>query len=134
MVFTIPVHELEFRATRARGPGGQHVNKASTRVEVVWDLGRSAVLSDAQRARLLARLASRIDGHGRLRVVSDASRSQRRNLETAVERLHELVREALRVPRVRRPTRPTRASVERRLEAKRRRARQKRDRAHPADE
>jgi ribosome-associated protein len=134
MVFTIPVHELEFRATRARGPGGQHVNKASTRVEVVWDLGRSAVLSDAQRARLLARLASRIDGQGRLRVVSDASRSQRRNLETAVERLHELVREALRVPRVRRPTRPTRASVERRLEAKRRRARQKRDRAHPADE
>jgi ribosome-associated protein len=134
MAFSIPSQELEIRATRARGPGGQHVNKASTRVEVVWDIARSAVLSDAQRARLLKRLATRIDGQGRMRVASDASRSQRRNLEAAVERLHELVRDALRVPKARKATRPTRSSVERRLDAKRRHARQKRERAHPGDE
>jgi ribosome-associated protein len=134
MTFSIPPEELEIRATRARGPGGQHVNKASTRIEVVWDVRRSPTLSDAQRARLLTRLATRIDGRGHLRVVSDASRSQRRNLETAVERLHEIVREGLRVSKPRKATRPSRAAVARRLEAKRRQAVRKRERRTPPPE
>jgi len=132
--FLVPESELEIRATRAGGPGGQHVNKASTRIEVVWDMRGSPSLSDAQRARLLTRLATRIDGQGRLRIVSDATRSQRRNLETAVARLREIVQEALKVPKPRKATRPTRASVERRLDAKRRRARRKIERSRPDDE
>ncbi len=132
--FTVPDAELLIRATRARGPGGQHVNKASTRIEVVWDIGRSPTLSGAQRARLLTRLATRIDGRGRLRVVSDATRSQRRNLEAAIQRLREIVREALKVPKPRKATRPTHASVERRLDAKRQRARRKIERSRPDDE
>lgn len=134
MAFSIPVEELEIRATRARGPGGQHVNKASTRVEVVWDVGRSGALSDAQRARLFTKLAPKLDGQGRIRVASDASRSQRRNLDAAVARLHELVREALRVPKPRRATRPTKAAVERRIAAKRQRSARKRERSDPPDD
>jgi ribosome-associated protein len=134
MAFTIPDAELTIRATRARGPGGQHVNKASTRVEVVWDVGRSTALSDAQRARLFATLAPKLDGRGRIRVAADASRSQRRNLDAAVARLHEIVREALRVPKPRRATRPTKAAVERRLETKRKRANRKRERLRRDDE
>jgi len=134
MVFTIPDAELTIRATRARGPGGQHVNKASTRVEIVWDVARSGALSDAQRARLLTKLAPKLDGRGRVRVASDAFRSQRRNRDAAVARLHEIVREALRVPKPRRATRPTKAAVERRLEAKRKRANRKRERLRRDDE
>jgi ribosome-associated protein len=125
---------LEIRATRAGGPGGQHVNKVSTRIEVVWDVATSPSLADEQRSRLLARLASRLDRRGRLRVVSDASRSQRRNLETAVERLRETVRRALHVPKPRKPTRPSKAAVERRLETKKRRATKKKERRGPPDD
>jgi ribosome-associated protein len=132
--YTVPETELEIRATRAGGPGGQHVNKASTRIEVVWDVATSPSLADEQRSRLLARLASRLDRRGRLRVVSDASRSQRRNLETAVERLRETVRRALHVPKPRKPTRPSKAAVERRLETKKRRATKKKERRGPPDD
>jgi len=132
--YVVPEAELEIRATRAGGPGGQHVNKASTRIEVVWDIGRSPTLSDAQRARLLTTLEPRLDTRGRLRVVSDATRSQRRNLEAAIERLRELVLEALKVPKPRKATRPSRAGVAGRLEAKRRQAARKRERRRPAQE
>jgi ribosome-associated protein len=132
--YTVPETELEIRATRAGGPGGQHVNKVSTRIEVVWDVATSPSLADEQRSRLLARLASRLDRRGRLRVVSDASRSQRRNLETAVERLRETVRRALHVPKPRKPTRPSKAAVERRLETKKRRATKKKERRGPPDD
>jgi ribosome-associated protein len=133
MSFIVPETELEIRATRAGGPGGQHVNKAATRIEVVWDVTASPSLTEGQRARLRSRLASRLDGRGRLRVVSDASRSQRRNLETAVARLRHVVAAALRVPRPRKPTRPPKAAIERRLEAKRRQSARKRNR-RPADD
>jgi ribosome-associated protein len=132
--YTVPETELEIRATRAGGPGGQHVNKAATRIEVVWDVATSPSLTDEKRSRLLARLASRLDRRGRLRVVSDASRSQRRNLETAVERLREAVRRALHVPKPRKPTRPSKAAVERRLETKKRRATKKKERRGPPDD
>ena len=132
--YAVPETELRIRATRAGGPGGQHVNKASTRIEVVWDVAASPSLTDEQRSRLLARLASRLDRRGRFRVVSDASRSQRRNLETAVERLRETVRRALHVPKPRKPTRPSKAVVERRLETKKRRATKKKERREPPDD
>jgi ribosome-associated protein len=134
MAFLVPDSELEIRATRAGGPGGQHVNKASTRVEVVWDVAASPSVKADQRALLLERLASRLDGRGRLRVVSDAHRSQLRNREAALARLRAIVTAAL-APRKRRvPTRPTAASRERRLAQKRRRGEQKRERERKDDD
>jgi ribosome-associated protein len=130
----LPLAELEFRASRSGGPGGQHVNTSSTRVEVWWDVTASPSLSEEQRARLLSRLASRLDGAGRLRLVSSGSRSQLRNREEVTERLRELVAKALAVPKVRKRTRPSRAAKAARLEQKRRRAAVKRDRRRPRGE
>jgi ribosome-associated protein len=127
----LPLGELDYRASRSGGPGGQHVNTSSTRVEVWWDVAASPSLSEEQRARLLTRLASRLDSSGRLRLVSSGSRSQLRNREDATARLQEVVAEALRVPKRRRPTRPTKASKTARLEAKRRRSSIKRERRRP---
>jgi len=118
----IPRSELSFRATRAGGPGGQHVNKTASRVELWWHPGTSPSLSEAERARLLERLASRLDGDGWLRIVAAEERSQLRNREAATERFRVLVAAALRVPRARRKTAPTRAAKAARLAAKRRRA------------
>ena len=131
---SIPADELSIRASRAGGPGGQHVNTASTRIEVTWDITRSRCLTDAQRERLLARLATRIDSTGTLRVVSAETRSQQQNRERALLRLADIIREALVVPKVRRPTAPTRASVARTREAKARRGARKRDRRWRPDE
>ena len=130
----LPLAELEFRATRSGGPGGQHVNTSSTRVEVWWDVGASPSLTGDQRARLLSRLATRLDNAGRLRLVSSASRRRLRNREDVTERLREVVARALEVPRPRRRTKPSRASKLARLEAKRRRGATKRDRRLPKDE
>ena len=130
----LPLAELEYRATRSGGPGGQHVNKTSTRVEVWWDVAASPSLTDDQRARLLSRLATRLDRAGRLRLVSSGSRSQLRNREDVTERLRDVVAKALVVPRLRRRTKPTRASKVARVEAKRRRSAIKRDRRRPPDD
>jgi len=131
----LPLAELEYRASRSGGPGGQHVNTSSTRVEVWWDIAASPTLSEAQRQRLLSRLASRLDGSGRLRLVSSGTRSQLRNREEVTERLRELVAAALVVPKARKRTRPSRAAKAARLERKRRRSATKRDRRAPtADE
>ena len=130
----LPLAELEFRATRSGGPGGQHVNTSSTRVEVWWDVAGSPSLTEDQRARLLRRLATRLDGAGRLRLVSSGTRSQLRNREDVTERLREVVASALVVPRPRRRTKPSRASKLARVEAKRRRSAVKRDRRRPRDE
>jgi ribosome-associated protein len=127
----LPLAELEYRATRAGGPGGQHVNTSSTRIEVWWDVGASPTLSDEQRLRLLERLAPRLDGEGRLRVVASDRRSQLRNREAATERLRDLVAAALAVPKSRKRTRPSRAAKAARLEAKRRRSALKRERRPP---
>lgn len=130
----IPRTELVARASRASGAGGQHVNKTSSRVEIMWNVAQSPSLSDEQRGRLLARLASRITDAGELRVVASDTRSQFRNRELAEQRLAELVRAALVVPKKRKPTRPTRAAKEARLNAKRRNAEKKRDRRRDVDE
>jgi ribosome-associated protein len=130
----LPLTELEYRATRSGGPGGQHVNTSSTRVELSWDVAGSPTLTSEQRARLLQRLANRLDGTGRLRLVSSTSRSQLRNREEVTERLRRLLAEGLRVPKVRKRTKPSRAAKAARLERKRRRSATKRDRRPPRDE
>jgi ribosome-associated protein len=124
----IPRDELTVRATRAGGPGGQHVNTSSTRIEVVWNVDRTTALDEAARARVRARLGSRLDADGNLRVVAADSRSQRRNRDAAETRLATLVARALIVPKRRRATRPTAASKRARLEAKRQRSDTKRRR------
>jgi ribosome-associated protein len=127
----LPLAELDYRATRSGGPGGQHVNTSSTRIEVWWDVGSSPALTEEQRTRLLARLSSRLHSDGRLRVVASESRSQLRNREAATERLRELVATALEVRKPRKRTKPSRAARAARLEAKRKRSALKRDRRRP---
>ena len=129
----LPLTELEYQASRSGGPGGQHVNTSSTRVEVSWDVAGSPSLTPAQRAQLLERLASRLDSAGRLRLVSSGTRSQLRNKEDVTERLQSVVAGALVVQKKRKPTKPTRAAKAARLEAKRRRAATKRQRKAPGD-
>ena len=131
---TIPASELSFRASRAGGPGGQHVNTSSTRIELLWDLTRSATITEDVRARLLEKLASRLDAAGMVRVVASDRRSQSQNREAAAERLAKLVRQALVIPRKRRATRPTAASREERLTKKKRRGERKRDRRRNFDD
>ena len=125
---SIPRHELEYRASRAGGAGGQHVNTSSTRIELLWNVLSSQALDEAARARVAEKLASRLDGQGTLRVVSSARRSQIQNREAAEARLAELVRGALAVPRRRKATKPTRASREARLGEKKKRGETKRQR------
>ncbi len=125
---TIPSTELEWRFSRAGGPGGQHVNRSETRVELRWNVSESTSLTDSQRAELLDRLASRIDADGSLRITSAESRSQRANRRYAAKRLQDLLIEALRPRRVRRKTKPSLAARERRLKAKRQRSDRKKDR------
>jgi ribosome-associated protein len=122
----LPRSELGFRASRSGGPGGQHVNTSSTRVELMWNVAASPTLSEYQRARILEKLANRINSEGELLLAESGSRSQAQNKETVTERLAQLLREALHVPKARRKTRPPRAAHERRLESKKRRSETKR--------
>jgi ribosome-associated protein len=128
---TIPEDELRFSFTTSGGPGGQHANKASTRVEIAWNVAASRALGPRQRDWILSRLGRRIDSGGTLRVVSDRYRSQLRNREDAQARLARLVAEALRRPKARRPTAPTAASRQRRIASKKRRSEVKRSRRTP---
>jgi ribosome-associated protein len=128
----LPASELEFRFSRAGGPGGQHVNTSSTRVELLFDLAGSPTLTDAERERAMRRLRSRLDAEGRLRVVAQDERSQMRNRALATRRFAELMRRALAPPAPpRRPTRPTAAATDRRIAAKRRAGERKRLRRPP---
>lgn len=131
---SIPRSELDFRASRSSGAGGQHVNKTSSRIEVFWNPSSSSALSDDQRERLCQKLASRIAADGSIRVVASDTRSQSRNKELAEERLADLVRAALVVPRKRRPTKPSRAAKEARLESKKRQSHKKTDRRNKSFE
>jgi ribosome-associated protein len=122
----IPLDEVRLSFSTSGGPGGQHANRSSTRVDLSWNVERSRALGPRQRQRLLAKLASRIDGQGNLRLSAGERRSQVRNREAVLERLAELVDRALRVPKPRRRTTPTAASRERRLREKKRRGETKR--------
>jgi ribosome-associated protein len=123
----IPVSEIELRFSRSSGPGGQHAQKTETRVEAIFDVEASAALTPVQKARVMRRAGPV------LRAVAQDERSQARNRELAIERLVASLRDALRVERRRRPTRPTAAARERRLQQKRRRSETKQLRRPPPD-
>ena len=126
----IPSAEMHFQFVRSSGPGGQHVNRSATQVELTFDVAGSPSLDDAQKERVRAALKSYVDKDGVLHLSSQLSRSQLRNRQDVTARFVKLMRRALHVPKKRRPTRPTAASKERRLAAKRRRSEAKRER-HP---
>jgi ribosome-associated protein len=131
----IPMSEIDFRFSRSGGPGGQNVNKRDTKVELVFDVGASRSLGPRQRERVMRKLASRIDAEGRLRLVVSDQRTQGRNREIAVERFCGMIADALRPdPPKRRPTRPGKAAVERRIATKRKRGAHKRNRAWRDDD
>jgi ribosome-associated protein len=125
---TIPLSEIELRASRSSGPGGQHANVTASRVEAVFDVHASQALSDAQKARVAARLGPRVTA------AAQDTRSQLRNRELALERLAQRLAHALQVRRPRTATRPTAAAKRRRLEAKRRRGDVKRARRRPPED
>jgi ribosome-associated protein len=125
---SIPLAELTYHATRSGGPGGQHVNTSSTKIDVEFDVGASPALSDGQRARIMERLANRIDGSGVMRLGSSSSRSQHQNREDVTARLAELLADALKEQKPRRKTKPPRAAKEARLKEKKKRAQVKKHR------
>jgi len=125
---SIPRSELDVRVSRSSGAGGQHVNKTSSRVEVFWNILASRALDESQRNTLREKLSSRMTTDGSIRVVASDMRSQTRNRELAEERLVDLVRRALIVPKKRRATKPTHASREARLESKKRHSTKKAER------
>ena len=127
----IPRAELAMRATRASGAGGQHVNKTSSRIEISWNIRESRALTDAERERLLDRLASRLSEEGAIRTVASDTRSQLRNREAAERRLAETIAKALIVQKKRRPTRRPRAANEARLTEKKKHSDRKRERKRP---
>jgi len=127
-VLSIPRSELVVRASRSGGPGGQHVNTSSTRIEVLWNIRASPVLFDDQRVTLLSALRTRLTATGELRVVASDTRSQRQNRALAEKRLAEIVRRALIRKKPRKMTRPTRSAVERRLAEKKLHSRRKHER------
>jgi ribosome-associated protein len=129
----IPLRELLFSFSRSGGPGGQNVNKVSTRVTLSFDVGASPSLSADQKRLLRARLGTRMSGEGVLRVVCQATRSQAANREQAIERFAALVAAALKQKKPRRRTRVTAGARERRLEEKKRHGRIKRQRRGDAD-
>jgi ribosome-associated protein len=131
---SIPRSELDVRVSRSSGAGGQHVNKTSSRVEIFWNVSASRALTDEQRARLSQKLASRMTSDGSIRVVASDMRSQTRNRELAEERLADVVRRALVIPKKRRATKPSRASKEARLESKKRHSSKKAERRKDAFE
>lgn len=124
----LPLSDIEFRTSRSSGPGGQHAQKTESRVEAVLDVEASRALTDVQKRRVVARAGPV------LRAIAQDERSQIRNKELAIDRLVGQLREALKVPRRRRPTKPSRAAVERQRETKKRRSQTKRLRRGPADE
>ena len=123
---SIPRSEITYRFSRSSGPGGQHAQRSDTRVEALFDIERSAALSETQKRRVLRKTGPVI------RAIAQDERSQWRNRELATERVVDALREALKVKRKRRPTRPTAAARKRRLEQKRRRGETKRLRRPPS--
>jgi ribosome-associated protein len=125
---SIPLDEIDLRASRSSGPGGQHANVTASRIEAVFEVEASAALSEDQRSLLLRKLGPRVTA------VAQDARSQARNRELALERLREKLAAGLRRPKPRRPTKPSRAARERRLEQKRRTSQRKRERRRPEDD
>ncbi len=127
----IPRTELDVRATRSGGPGGQHVNTSSTKIELRWQPASSVALSEVQRERLLTNLAGKLDTDGWLRLTASEHRSQLQNRDAAEARLVAMIKGALVVPKVRRATKPTYTSKVKRLESKSQRSAVKANRRRP---
>jgi ribosome-associated protein len=127
----IPARELRVAFARSGGPGGQNVNKVETKAELRWTPGESAAFSEADRAWLLRRLASRLTAQGELLVTSTRTRDQSRNRDDAREKMAEIVRQALQRPKRRKKTRPGKRAIEGRLQEKRRRSDAKQKRQSP---
>jgi ribosome-associated protein len=130
----IPLEEIEIFYTRSSGPGGQHVNKTSTQAELAFDLARSPSISEEDRIWLLNRLAPKLDSEGRLRVTSQAYRSQLRNKNAALEKLASMLGNALVRPKGRKKTKPSKTAKETRLRSKKKASEKKRMRAKNMEE
>jgi ribosome-associated protein len=124
----IPLSELEIHFVRSSGPGGQHVNKTASQAEIIFDLGASPSIPEHDRVWLQSRLANKLDSSGRLHVTSQEHRSQRQNRSAAIEKLEALLAEAIKRPKKRKKTKPTKASVERRLTTKKKASEKKKSR------
>ncbi len=131
---TIPAAELQIGFARSGGPGGQHVNKVESKVELRWNPGDSSVLDDADRAWLLDKLSSRLTAAGEIIVTSERTRDQSRNREDASNKLADIVRAAIVRPKPRKKTRPSKGARERRLEEKKRQSERKKHRRVPPDD
>ena len=125
---SIPLDEVVFSASRSSGPGGQNVNKVSTRMTLSFDVGNSPSLSEEQRGTIQRRLANRIDKNGVLALHSQSFRTQQANRQDAIDRFVALLQDALKKRKPRKPTRVSRAAKQRRVEAKRRHSEKKRQR------
>lgn len=129
--YTVPAREIRVSVSRSSGPGGQHVNTTDTRIRLHYDLISTSAFPEVVRERLMQRLATRLTNTGSLVITCDSTRSQGRNLEEALERLRELLLEALIVRRARRATRPSKGAVRRRIEGKKKRSETKQGRRKP---
>lgn len=126
---SIPLSEVQYRFVRSSGPGGQHVNKTSTQVELWFDVLQSSALTEAQRQRLLHILKNLIDSTGVLQLSEQSERSQFQNKQQVTEKFKSLLIAALRVPKPRRPTRPTKAAKEKRIASKKKQGQMKKARS-----
>lgn len=125
------IQELHFKAVRSSGAGGQHVNKVSTKIELSFEVSASAALSESEKERILAKLAPRLTKEQVLQLQCDEHRSQHKNKERVIKRFLELIENALKVPKKRKATKPSRASVEKRLQHKKKAAQKKANRTKP---
>tara|TARA_R100000306_G_scaffold41750_1_gene40512 strand:- start:344 stop:751 length:408 start_codon:yes stop_codon:yes gene_type:complete len=127
----ILINELQFKAVRSSGPGGQHVNKTASKVELRFNLAASQAFSDSEKARLLRKLEGKLTANGELILHASESRSQHRNKVLVIERLLELVKDSLRVRKKRKKTKPSKGAIEKRLTGKKRNALKKSNRKPP---
>ena len=126
------VQELQFKAVRSSGAGGQHVNKVSTKIELTYDLQNSTAITDKEKERLLLKLSNRLTKENVLLLQCDDSRSQHKNKELAIKRFLELIKSALVVPKKRKKTKPSRSAIEKRLNTKKKSALKKANRKKPS--
>lgn len=120
--FQILIQELAFKTSRSGGKGGQHVNKVSSKVELIWDINQTAACDEDQKQRIIKKLGNRIDKEGLLHLVADDDRSQHKNKELSIKRLLKLIKESLIEEKPRKPTKPSKAAVHKRLESKKKQA------------
>ena len=125
------LHELQFKAVRSSGAGGQHVNKVSSKIELIFDLENSIAFTESEKKRLRLKLGNRLTKENVLLLQCSESRSQHKNKELAIKRLFSLLENALKVPKKRRKTKPKRSSIEKRLNSKKKHAEKKVRRGKP---